>query len=116
MGPNSDDHADPADRHAALRRRILGLGLGGVLSAAIGWGLHGGWQWFRLLGVPIRSGPGSFPLTSVIAYGLAGIVWGGDGCLASEVAAISSGARGQDNYLDRASARPVARRGRNDTG
>lgn len=76
MGPNSDDHTDPADRQVTLHRRILGLVLGGVLSAAIGWGLHGGWQWFHLLGVPIYSGPGSFPLTAVLVYGLVGIVWG----------------------------------------
>jgi len=44
------------------------------LSAAIGWGLNGGWQWFKLLGVPIRGGPDSFPLTSVMVYGLVGIV------------------------------------------
>ena len=76
IGPSSDNHADQASRKEALRRRVLGLVSGGVLSAAIGWGLNGGWQWFKLLGVPIRSGPGSFPLTSVVAYGLAGIAWG----------------------------------------
>ena len=74
MGPNSDDRADQASRQEVLRRRVLGLVSGGVLSAAIGWGLNGGWQWFNLLGVPIRSGPGSFPLTSVMVYGLVGIV------------------------------------------
>lgn len=76
MRPNSDDHADPAGRQEALRRRVLGLVLGGVLSAAIGWGLNGGWQYFHLLGVPIHSGPGAFPLTAVWVYGLIGIVWG----------------------------------------
>lgn len=43
MGPDSNDHADQASRQEALRRRVLGPVLGGALSAAIGWGLSGGW-------------------------------------------------------------------------
>ena len=76
MEPESSKSADVPGRRETLRRCVLGLGLGGAMGAALGWGLGGGWWWSGIVKVTAHCARPGFPFVQMVILGLAGMILG----------------------------------------